>query len=198
MQVFLCRHGETEHNSNGIIQGQMDGVDLSQKGKEQAEKLAKRFKNKDIDKFYSSSLHRAQRTAEIVLESHKQELETSDLLMEVGRSDFEGESFERMVEEIDNSESAPHKWKPENGETLVEMQERGMQFLQNLKKRHKEGENIVIVAHGVINCSLVLGVLGHSAKNCYYIHQDNCCVNKFVLTDRHGFELQGVNDISHL
>jgi len=198
MEIFLCRHGETEQNNNGIVQGQMDGIELNQKGLEQAEKLAGRFESKDIDKIYSSSLDRARRTAEIVADLHDHEVETSDLLKEVDRAEFEGKQFEEMIEVIDRSDSESHEWSPKGGETLAEMQKRGMRFLEDLKERHEQDERIVVVAHGGINCSLVLGVLGRSAEKCYLIHQDNCCVNKFELTDRHGFEVIRINDISHL
>jgi len=198
MEIFLCRHGETEHNNNGIVQGQMQGVKLNQTGRNQAKKLSERFENKNVDGFYSSSLERAIQTASIVAKPHEKEVEKSCLLDEVNRSKFEGEKFEDMVEAIKKSESASHKWSPEGGETLIELQNRGLNFLEKLKQKHHEDDTIVIIAHGGLNCSVILGVLGHSAKNCYLIHQDNCCVNKFRLTDRRGFEIEQVNDSSHL
>lgn len=198
MEIYLCRHGETDHNNNGIVQGQMNEVDLNSKGRKQAEKLSERFQDLDIDKFYSSSLDRALQTAKIVAKPHDKEVETSDLLKEVGRSVFEGESFEEMVEEIRSSESSSHEWRPENGETLVEMQERGMEFFNQLKENHAQDDKIVIVAHGGINGGIILGALDHSVRNSYLINQENCCVNKLKFSSRGVFEIESVNDISHL
>ena len=48
MRLIITRHGETEENKAGIMQGHLPGV-LSELGKEQAEKLAERFKNDKID-----------------------------------------------------------------------------------------------------------------------------------------------------
>ena len=44
MKLFLVRHGETEENQQGIMQGHMPGR-LSEIGKLQAKKLALRLKN---------------------------------------------------------------------------------------------------------------------------------------------------------
>ncbi len=197
MQIFLCRHGQTYHNNNGIVQGQKD-VELNDKGKKQAEKLASRFEDIEIDYFYSSSLQRAHETAKIVAQTHEASIETSDLLKEVNRAEFEGGDFEEMVDVIKNSEIEEHLWKPENGESLVDLQDRGKEFLDNIQDRHEIGDKILVMAHGGINGGIVLGALEHDPKNCFKIHQDNCCVNEINRTELHGWELVTVNDTSHM
>lgn len=53
MKVFVIRHGETEHNVEGGITGQLD-IQLNQYGREQAEKLAERLETENFDAAYSS------------------------------------------------------------------------------------------------------------------------------------------------
>jgi len=87
MELFLCRHGKTEHNENGIVQGQMDSR-IREEGREQARKLRDRLAEEDISKIYSSSMTRAVETAEIVAEPHDIEIEKSGELKNAGLSRF--------------------------------------------------------------------------------------------------------------
>ena len=56
--IYITRHGETEWNVAGRIQGHTD-VPLSERGQEQARMLARRLSNVPIDAVYSSDLARA-------------------------------------------------------------------------------------------------------------------------------------------
>ncbi|QGA80104.1 histidine phosphatase family protein [Candidatus Nanohalobium constans] len=62
MRLFLCRHGQTEHNCTDTIQGQSESK-LTDKGLKQAEALGKRLRSEDVDFLYSSSMPRAVKTA---------------------------------------------------------------------------------------------------------------------------------------
>ena len=162
MELFLCRNGQTEHNDKGIVQGQMESK-INRKGKEQAKKLRDRLAEEDISKIYSSSMTRAIETAKIVSEPHNLDIEESEELKEVARAKFEGERFEDLIAEISNSETEDYLWKPEGGESLEELKERGVKFLNRIKEKHEE-ERIVIVSHGGTISSILLGILAHSAK----------------------------------
>ena len=56
--LYLIRHGETDHNSSGRMQGWLD-IPLNATGLRQAELLARRFKGKRMDAIYASPLARA-------------------------------------------------------------------------------------------------------------------------------------------
>ena len=62
MKLIITRHGETEENKAGIIQGHLPGH-LSEAGIEQAKKVAFRLKDEKINFIYSSDLDRAADTA---------------------------------------------------------------------------------------------------------------------------------------
>jgi len=196
MELFVCRHGQTEHNDNGIVQGQMDSR-INERGREQAEKLRDRLEGEDVSKIYSSSMTRAIETAEIVAEPHNLDIEESELLKEVARAKFEGESFNDLIEEISGSETEDYLWKPEGGESLEELKERGAKFLNDIKEKHRE-ETVVVVSHGGTISSTLLGILGHSAKNSYRIKQENCCINKLTWTPEKGWGINSVNDTAHI
>lgn len=61
MKLYLIRHGETDANARGIVQGWLD-TELNEKGTAQAIEAARQF-NESIGAIYSSDLKRAVNTA---------------------------------------------------------------------------------------------------------------------------------------
>ena len=66
-QLFIVRHGETVWNREGRIQGHTD-VALSEKGIDQASRLARRLSDISFDAAYASDLCRASATASLILQ----------------------------------------------------------------------------------------------------------------------------------
>ncbi len=64
-RFLFLRHGETDHNHNGILQGWMDAP-LNERGEEQAELAAGRLLREGLTGITTSSLGRAWRTADMV------------------------------------------------------------------------------------------------------------------------------------
>lgn len=65
-RLFLARHGETENNRLGIVQGRRVDAVLNPTGVKQAEALAERLAGEDLGAVFSSSLRRAKMTADIL------------------------------------------------------------------------------------------------------------------------------------
>ena len=86
---YIARHGETEHNVQGIIQGQNDSP-LTTKGLEQAKNLASDLKEVKFDLVLSSDLLRAKRTAEVVAKEQALEVEATEMLRERNWGELEG------------------------------------------------------------------------------------------------------------
>ena len=67
---YIFRHGQTVWNAEGRPQGQHEyPVPLTMEGREQAQKLADKLKDKKIKLIVSSDLLRAQQTGEIVAQA---------------------------------------------------------------------------------------------------------------------------------
>ena len=64
---YVIRHGETEANRGGIFQGHMD-VPLSDKGRKQAELVARALQDIHFNAVYTSDLSRAAETARAIME----------------------------------------------------------------------------------------------------------------------------------
>jgi probable phosphoglycerate mutase len=64
-RLYIARHGETDENRKGTLQGQLD-TKLNATGITQAVCLAERFKDTRLDAAFSSDLSRAVKVSGIV------------------------------------------------------------------------------------------------------------------------------------
>jgi len=87
--VHLLRHGEV-HNPEGVLYGRIAGYRLSDRGRDQADVVAKALADADLAAVVASPLQRAQETATPVATAHGLDIRTDDRLIEAGNS-FEGQ-----------------------------------------------------------------------------------------------------------
>ncbi|MFV0498549.1 MAG: histidine phosphatase family protein [Bacilli bacterium] len=80
--IYLLRHGETDWNRIGRIQGIKD-IPLNKNGLRQAKKMGKYLRKLRIDLIYTSPLKRAKETAEIINEFLNTKIVVSKSLMEM-------------------------------------------------------------------------------------------------------------------
>jgi len=99
-QIYLVRHGLTDWNIKGLLQGQSN-IPLNKEGEKQAVEAAKKhFKKIKFAAIFSSDLVRAKRTAEIIALEKKMAVETSILLRERDFGPFEGKLFNEVIKEL--------------------------------------------------------------------------------------------------
>ena len=91
--LYLVRHGETEWNRKGIVMGQSDSP-LTEEGVEQVKQTAQELKNVPLDAIFSSDLHRAQKSAEIMKLERQLAIQTSKALRERTYGRWEGKMGE--------------------------------------------------------------------------------------------------------
>ncbi|MEI3402319.1 MAG: histidine phosphatase family protein [Clostridia bacterium] len=65
MEIYVVRHGQTDYNIKQVFQGHID-IPLNETGKKQAQEIALRFKDIDIDMILVSPLQRTIQTAEYI------------------------------------------------------------------------------------------------------------------------------------
>jgi len=147
MQLILIRHGETLWNKEKRVQGTSD-IELSETGLEQARRLALSLKHERIAAICSSPLKRARRTAEVINSFHGRTLETYDELMEMNMGDFEGLSFEDLMNRENDFLrrwiAEPSSVRMPNGETLEELQNRAWTRIEKIIAKR---ENTLVVSH---------------------------------------------------
>ena len=142
---FLVRHGETDYNKNGLIQGHSN-IDLNETGRAQAEAAGEILKNQKIDFIISSDLSRAKETGEIIAKKTGGELILDKAFREMAYGALENMPIAEVNEKYGSFLGRPYK--ELGGETFEEVEKRAMESLHNHKKDFI-GKNVVIATHGV-------------------------------------------------
>jgi len=145
MKIYVIRHGQTELNKKGIINGHREDP-LSPEGIEQA-KMAMPSLPKTIKHFYVSSLERTKQTAKILNSELNIPMTFHDELKEVNFGILNGTPF--LDEYKEKHKMQTYDWRPFGGESFNDVKVRVLKILKEIKKENKDGE-ILIVAHGGI------------------------------------------------
>jgi probable phosphoglycerate mutase len=153
---FLIRHGETVWNLENRFQGQRDSP-LSDKGRQQAQRLGEHFKEIEIQALYSSDLGRAVGTAEPIAASKSLPLQTMASLRERSFGIFEGRCREEARAE---NPEAFEAWNlgsfsevVPGGESRQNLCERVIEGLENIAAAHQQ-QSVAVVTHGGVLSSL--------------------------------------------
>jgi broad specificity phosphatase PhoE len=133
--LLLVRHGETDWNAEGRLQGHTDRP-LSDCGRGQARRLAEELESEALEAIYSSDLARARETAEIVGVRLGLRVALEPDLREKDWGTWEGLS----AVERDRVEFV--------GESTEAHQERMLRALRTIAERHPGNARILVVTHG--------------------------------------------------
>jgi probable phosphomutase (TIGR03848 family) len=147
--LLLIRHGENEYVKTGKMAGQLPGVHLNGRGKQQAQELADGLADVPLKAIYASSLDRAVETAEPIAKDHKLEIQTRPELMDNAIGKWQGRSWRvlsrtkawRLVQR------APSRFRFPEGESFAETQIRLVTCLEEIVARHKPRDILAIVFH---------------------------------------------------
>ncbi len=191
-RLILIRHGETEANVAGRVQGRGNDL-LTNWGSQQAAAIAGRIKREypRVSAIYTSSLLRARLTAAVIGEVLELELRPRDGLQEMHLGQLEG------VTSVQLAVAAPRE--PDErypgGESAREFVERIMGTLYGLVMAHP-AETIVAVSHGdVISTALSIWSVGHGSAWRDYAPK-NCALSLIEFNSNPHIAL--LNDCTHL
>ena len=177
-QLILVRHGETENNIAGIVQGWSDS-ELSERGLQQVARLAERLKTFEADAIFSSPLQRAMATAQRIAGATGLEVRTLDGLREMNYGRWEGQSFLdiRKTDELiyrrwiaDSSFACPE------GESHDDVLARIRGALDSVNGARRP----IVVAHGTAIRIAVTALLDLPLSASRSFAQDNTAVNVFL------------------
>lgn len=157
--VWFVRHGESEANVAGVLQGQTPGA-LTSRGRHAAEllgeHLAKLPHGERPIRIVSSDLGRAFATAEII-GSHLDLRPTAlELAREWNVGILDGAPASALAEAVARSGGAPWELVPQDGESLLQVRERSAALLEQF--RVLDGTTLC-VSHGDF-IRMALGVAG--------------------------------------
>ncbi len=198
MHIYIIRHGETYGNLNG------DGfseTDLTPKGEEQARLLGERFKDKKLDKIYTSPLVRAVKTAKEIKKFHTSTpvFIDSSLLEKGTAPDYCGLPESELLKYLPHA--IVNEAFPLGKESDKAAYERACRFIEKIKSENPFDARIAVVAHGTFNSFLVLAALGFPLKENFNFSHLNTGVSLVCYINENGVtktKLKYLNDVSHL
>ena len=162
-KILLVRHGATEWNEAKRVQGQAD-VEMNAKGRAEAEEVAERLADLDIEAVYSSDLRRAADTARAIAARHDLEVKLEPAFREIDQGEWTG----LLIEEIQRR--WPGRWGPERhysrrpgGEAPDQTRARSLQGLKRVVQEHASG-SVVVVTHGGNIRWISAEALGYDAR----------------------------------
>lgn len=199
-KIMLIRHGITDWNLEGKVQGQSD-TQLASDGIYQARMLIAHFPFETVDAVYSSDLQRAMRTADFI--SNKFNLETIPVkeMREINFGNWEGRSFENIAKE-EPTEFKKFFVQPDmlmfkGGESFAELQSRVMLSLKKIVRLTGDDKQIVIVTHGAVIRVIIAAILEMPIRKIWSIQQSNTSVN-ILRYDNDSYSIELLNSINHL
>ena len=97
--VLLVRHGHSSANGEGILAGRLPGIHLTDRGREQADQLADRFRGLPVVRVVSSPLERCLETAAPLAAAVGLEITVDDDLQECAYGAWTGRALKELAQE---------------------------------------------------------------------------------------------------
>jgi broad specificity phosphatase PhoE len=177
-EFYLIRHGQTDFNKRGIIQG--GGIDssLNDTGWAQAHAFHQQYKQVSFDLIVTSDLRRTHQTLKPFLDLGIEHYSTSDIKEIIGKW-----------------KTGDYEARFEGGESATELENRVGRFVNYLKKT--EAKKVLICSHGRTIRALICLLKTFELNQMEQVDHHNTGLFKGLYQpDKFVFHLE--NDISHL
>jgi probable phosphoglycerate mutase len=197
--IYIIRHGETDFNKLGIVQGSGIDSDLNPRGVQQAANFYAFYKEINFQKIYTSALKRTQQSVLPFIETGKP-YQILPELNEISWGIFEGKpqnESERLAywEVVNGWKNGNYSAKIEAGESAAEMQARQLPVVQLLKAQKEDC--VLIATHGRAMKSLLCTLLNLPLSAMESFEHSNLCLY-IVNFNGETFELISRNSTTHL
>ncbi len=198
-KIYLIRHGQTDFNLQGIVQG--SGVDssLNANGLKQAALFYEKHKDYPFDKIYISNLKRTYESVGQFIEKGLP-FEKNAALNEISWGEYDGKLDTKDEKSIywtivDAWKNGDLKAKVEGAENPEEVRERLLPFVQQLLDSQEE--NLLVCMHGRAMRVLLSVLTAQPLESMDSFLHSNLCL--YVLEVRAGeVVILRENDTSHL
>ena len=202
-RLYIIRHGETDWNVKGKIQGGGFDIPLNANGRVQAQMVAQELQDLPIGVVASSHLQRASETADMILTALQQQQQqqqqdpTTTTTKSIQRSihkglgemsfgTFEGlawrsETCDPLLKESFLSVSkqmttdAAVGFPGDDGENTLQVRARSLAAVQDIMETHADQQHIAVVAHGRTNKVLLAALLYEDVLEYRHLEQGSKC-----------------------
>jgi broad specificity phosphatase PhoE len=198
--LYIVRHGQTELNRQGIVQGRGMNTDLNDEGRKQAAQFFDAYKDVAFDKIYISELKRTQQSIQqfIDLGIPYEKLEGLD---EMAWGVLEGtestpENRAAFLQAIREWVAGNLDVSLEGGESPNQVKERQEKAISTILS-HPEEETVLICMHGRAMRLLLCWITGHPLTEMETFPHQNLILYKLTY-DGGKFEIIDFNNAQHL
>lgn len=193
LEIALIRHGRTDWNIAGRLQGRMD-IPLNAEGRSDAAGVAERLATQSWHALYASPLSRALNTAKIIGERSALEIRIKACLVERSYGAIEGKTLKELRRKRsprgDGSELI------EGMESDAVLQARARRCMETLLQEHAKGR-IVVVSHGGFINALLFSV-SNGRIGTGITRLANGSITRLVWHPRRAWDVLSLNETSHL
>lgn len=195
--IYVIRHGQTDFNKSGIVQGKGVNASLNERGQAQAAAFWNKYKEENFDVVYTSSLTRSIESVQNFIDKGIPWKKRSGL-DEISWGDYDGKplaSSDYYQKTIDRWHAGETSLRPINGESPDDVVSRIKPVVEEIIK--SEDEKILICMHGRAMRMLL----------CYLTDNELCEMDQFphhnlgmykLTFHEDAFTLLDRNDLSHL
>ena len=177
---YFIRHGRTDFNQKGIVQGRGINSSINEEGKRQAERFFDHYKDIAFDKIYVSGLKRTYQTVEPFVKNKNIPFERVEDLDEISWGEYEGlELNDKILADFDHYLGSWRKGEldlgPEGGESPNELYKRvkkGLDFIVE----NSSGTNFLVCTHGRTLRSIMCHVTGSPLSQMDEFPHENTCL----------------------
>lgn len=184
MNLYLVRHGQTDWNREGRVQGRAD-LPLNALGVAQSAALARHLTPVPLAAVYTSPAQRARQTAEAIAQAHGLEARPREGLLEMEMGALDGVSLREMRDRFPDFfvlwSADPGTARFPGGETMTELQERTWATALEIIRAHGPTESVVLVSHAFALYSILCRVLGMPLANYGRLRQEPGAVSLVVV-----------------
>ena len=200
LYLYIVRHGQTEWNAEGRIQGRLDSQ-LTEKGKEYAKLLGEKLQDVPFIQIISSPSLRTMATAEIIKGDREISIIKDKNIMEMDLGTWQGSTIEEIKsqfpEEYDCYRNRPDVYQNKDAESFMDIKKRAENFLEEFKKSPQNG-NLLVVTHGLFIKSLFTIFKGIELKDIWTEPTVEGTSLTIVKLDEGHAEIMIEGDMSHL
>jgi broad specificity phosphatase PhoE len=181
--LLLIRHGESTWNAEGRLPGQLPGIDLTEEGRAQAQRLASALTRLPLSSIISSPLARAIETAEYLAQGRALTIQREPDLMDIELGHWSGQNRDALF----HSDPA---WKafirdplvaPADVETFPELEQRVVTAIERWLQKDTTGLLPAFVTHADVIKVLLAHYLGLELGHARSLLIDNASVSVVAL-----------------
>jgi broad specificity phosphatase PhoE len=201
-RIYIIRHGETDYNRRGVVQGSGVDADLNEMGRAQAEAFFQAYQSVSFDKIYISTLKRTLQTVQSFIDlvlPHERHAGLNEISWGVMEGKTPGNLDNAYYRDLTEAWAAGDTARTaEGGESPEEVRDRQKPVIDLILSRPDE-TTILVAMHGRAMRILLTWLLNEPLADMDRFEHSNLCLYLLDYNyDTQQFTVERANDTAHL